>query len=323
MPRLSLFAFLTYALGVPALAQAQTFPAKPIRIVTEFAPGSSGDLSLRAIIDRWTQSAGQPIVLENRPGAGGVVAAQAVVQSAPDGYALLGATANVPVTRVHLARNNSINPERDLTPITQLTETAAALIVLPGFPAGNLKEFLDYARRNPGKLSFASSGVGSTHHLSGEQIKLITGIDMVHVPYKALQLAVQDVVAGQIPASFSTTGEAIAHVKAGKLKVIAVVSSQRFALWPEVATVSETLAEFEPPPLWVGLFGPGGMPAALVQRIYADVARVLGDSSVREKISAMGTRPVGSRPEEFVALMKRQSAAMGRVVKAAGIQPID
>ena len=143
------------------------------------------------------------------------------------------------------------------------------------------------------------------------------------VPYKALQLAVQDVIAGQVPSSFSTTGEAIAHVKAGKLKVIAVVGSQRFAPWPEAATVTETLPEFEPPPLWVGLFGPGNLARPLVQRIRDDIAKTYTDATVREKINAMGTRPVGNTPEEFVAVMKRQGAALGRVVKAAGIQPID
>ena len=314
---------LCAGLGALAPAMAQSYPSKPLRVITEFVPGSSGDVSLRAIIERWSGNIGQPVVLENRPGAGGVVAAQAVVSSAPDGYTLLGGTANVPVTRVHMAKNNPINVERDLTPISQLTETAAALVVLPSFPANNLKEYLDHARRNPGKLGFASSGVGSTHHLSGEQIRMLTGVDLLHVPYKALQLAVQDVLAGQIPSSFSTTGEAIAHVKAGKLKVIAVVSSQRFAPWPEVAMVSETLPEFENPPLWVSLFGPGAMPRPLVQRIHADVARALSDPAVRDRINALGTRPVGGSPEELSALMKRQTAAIGRIVKAAGIQPID
>ena len=211
-------ATICLATAVPPAVLAQPYPVKPIRLITEFVPGSSGDTSLRAISERWSSNVGQPVVLENRPGAGGLVAAQAVVSSAPDGYILLGNTANVPVTRVHMAKNNPINVERDLTPITQLTETAAALVVLPSFPANNLKEYFDYARRNPGKLSFASSGIGSTHHLSGEQIKMLTGIDLLHVPYKALQLAVQDVVAGQIPSSFSTTGEAIGHVKAGNSK---------------------------------------------------------------------------------------------------------
>jgi tripartite-type tricarboxylate transporter receptor subunit TctC len=323
MHRILRLGLIVMALALASAALAQGYPLKPVRLITEFVPGSSGDVNLRSIVERWSPLVGQAIIIENRPGAGGVVAAQQVVPAAPDGYTLLGATANVPVTRVHLAKNNPINVERDLTPITQLTETTAALIANPAFPANNLTEFLDYTRRNPGKVSYASSGVGSTHHLSGEQIKMLTGIDMVHVPYKALQLAVQDVVSGQIPVSFSTSGEAISQVKAGKVKVIAVVNLVRFPAWPEVGTVAETLAEFEPPPLWVALYGPGAMPRQLVLRIHSDVARVLAEQGVRDKLGALGTRAVGNSPDELAELMKRQTAAIGRVVRAANIQPID
>lgn len=311
------------ALALPMAAHAQAYPSKPVRWITEFFAGSGGDTFLRIVTSGLTPLIGQPIVIENRPGAGGVVAAEAVARSAPDGYTLFGATPNTQVVRVHLAKSNPFDPAKDFTAITTLGEPTIIIVANPSTPYGNVKELIDYARRNPGKVSYATSGIGSSHHLSGEQIKILTGINMVHVPYKGLSESLKDVIAGQIPIGFNLSGPSAAHVKAGRIKVLAIVNPQRIALWPEVGTVNEAVAGFEKSPGWTGLFGPGGMAPALARRIAADVNKAMNLPEIKARINEAGFNVTGSTPEEFAADLKRQVALVGRIVKSAGIQPTE
>ncbi len=314
------------ALGTLLAAQivcAQGFPAKPVRMVTEFVAGSGGDALLRIVAAGMSTNLGQSVVIENRAGAGGVVAAEAVARSAPDGYTLFGATPNTQVIRVHLARSNPFDPVKDFTPITTLGEPTIVVVAHPAFAANNVKELVDLARRDPGKYSYATSGIGSTHHLSGEQLKMLTGINLVHVPYKALNDALRDVVSGTIPIAFNLSAPAAPMVKAGKLKVLAIVNPNRFASWPEVMTMGEQVPGFEQAPSWTGLLGPANLPAAVLRRIHDDTIKAMNDPEVKAKINAAGFNALGNTPEEFAALIKRQTDLVGRIVKSAGIQPTE
>ena len=302
---------------------AQTYPVKPVRLVTEFIPGSGGDAFLRLVMGPMGASLGQPIVIDNRPGAGGLVAAETVVQAAPDGYTLLGSSPNVHTIRPFLSRVNPIDTLKDLTPITDLAEPVLAIVAHPSLPANNLRELIDYARKNPGKVSYGTSGIGSSLHLDGEQIQMLTGIKLVHVPYKALQQALGDVVTGQLPITFTLAGQAAGHVKAGKLKALAVVGSRRFHAWPDVAPVAEAVPSFEPPAAWTALFGPAGLPGPITQRIYADAMKALGDPKVKAKLTALGFDIHGQKPEQFTAHIRRQRELIGNIVKTAGIQPTE
>jgi tripartite-type tricarboxylate transporter receptor subunit TctC len=311
---------------VPEAASAQTpqsYPTKPIRMITEFVAGSGGDALLRIISDGLGPMIGQPVIIENRAGAGGVVAAEAVAHSAPDGYTLFGATPNTQTIRPHLARINTLDPVKDFTPLTSLAEPTIVIVANPSFPAGNMKELIEYAKANPGKLSYATSGVGSSHHLSGEQIQMLTGAKFTHVPYKALADSLRDVVSGQIPVCFNLNGPVAPLVKAGKVKLIAVVNEKRVPEWPDVGTVGEAIPTFEKPSSWTGLLAPGGMQPALARRIASDVVKAMNEPKTRTRIDGIGFTVRGNTPEEFAAQLRRESDLVGRIVKTAGIQPTE
>ena len=292
-------------------------------MIGEFAAGSIGDVLLRIVSNGLGPVMGQPIVIDNRAGGGGVIAAEAVARSAPDGYTLLGATSNVFVVRVHLARSTPFDIVRDFTPITTMSEPTVFLVANPSFPANSLAELIAYAKKNPGKAFYASSGIGSTHHLSGEQIKMLAGIDIVHVPYKALAQAMSEVVAGRIPLAFNLSGPSAPLVKSGKIKVLAIVNAKRFAALPDVPTVAETLPAFEMAPTWTALFGPGGLPAPLAQRISNDAIKAMNQPETRAKMNEAGFGVLGCTPEELAAAIKRQSELVGRTVKEARIPQIE
>jgi tripartite-type tricarboxylate transporter receptor subunit TctC len=305
-------------------AQAQTYPTKPIKLVTEFIGGSGGDALLRLVMAPVAQSMGQPIVIDSHAGAGGLVAAEQVARAEPDGYTWLAGAPNVHTVRPWLTRtNNPFDSLKQLTPITTVAEPYMGIIVHPSVPARNMKQLLDHARANPGKVAYASSGIGSTFHLDAELIQQLTGVQLVQVPYKALQQAMGDVISNQIPVSFVLAGQANGHVKAGKLAPIAIVGEQRYPEWPDVAPISETVPGFEAPAAWTGLFGPANLPQALVQRIYKEVATSQANPAVKAKLAAIGVETKGIAPDAFATHIRRQKELIGRIVKTAGIKPID
>ena len=210
--------------ALPSVAFAQAYPAKPIRLVNEFVPGSGGDALLRVVVNAMQPLLGQPLVIENRAGGGGVVAAEVVKNAAPDGYTLLGSTPNVHVTRLFLARTQPFDAQKSFTPIVALSDPVFVLMAHPSVPANNLRELIELAKKEPGKLSYATSGVGSNSNLDGEQIKQLAGVDIVHVPYKALADAARDVVGGLIPLGFNLSAQAAPLVKSGKVKLLGVAS---------------------------------------------------------------------------------------------------
>ena len=314
---------LSMLLSVTQAATAQSYPVKPIRIVNEFVAGAGGDVSVRLISVPMAAALGQPIITENNAGAGGVVAAQSVARAAPDGYTLLAVTPTVPVVRVHLAKGNTFDALKELTPISTLIEPAIVLVAHSSLGISNLQELIELAKKQPGKLSYGTNGVGSGPHLGMEQIQTLAGINILHVPYKAMQQAMTDAATGQIPLSWALAGPIAAQVKAGKVKVITLLNEKRYPVWPEVATIRETLPGYGAVPMWTGLFGPAGLPQPVLRRISAEVLKALQDADVRAKLASGGTQATGNTPEEFTAMIRAQIDLVGRIVKTAGIQPTD
>ncbi len=298
---------------------SQTFPAKPLRMI--LALGGGAEVLARLVAQKSGESLGQPMVLETQSGAGGAMGAQMVARAAPDGYTILFAASNSQIYHAFLSRSVLYDPIKDFTPITRIGQAVLCVVVNPAAPFGSFKEFTDYARRNPGKVSFGTSGIGTTHHLAAELIKQLAGIDMVHVPYKGGGQVLTDLVGGQIPMAFTILATALPHVKAGKMKIMAVVNDRRYHTIPEVATLREMLPGFEMPPGWMGLFGPAGLTTPVQRRLNTELAKALNHPDVRLKGDELGMAMDTSTPEELAAELKRDIGTVSRIVKAAGIQP--
>ncbi len=321
--RTAIGAVLLLGLTLSSVARSQAYPNKPVRLITQFGPGSSGDTLMRTFAQPFSDLLGQAVVVENQAGAGGLVAAQQVARAAPDGYNLLGGTSSTQVIRRFMSKTMPFDPVKDFTPISQLIQSVTAIVVSPSLPVNNLRELIDYAKGNPGKIAYGTSGVGSEHHLSGEQIMQITGAQMVHVPYKASLQALLDTSAGRLPMSFAILSVALPQVKAGKVKFIAVVREKRSERVPDVPALPEVVLGFEPPPSWAGLLGPANLPAAILARISADTIRVMNLPDTRQKLEAQSLDVVASTPDEFAAQIRRQTELVARIVKGAGIQAIE
>lgn len=314
---------LSMVLSVVAapMALSQSYPVKPVRIFTQFAAGASGDTTVRIMAAPFGEILGQPVIVENRAGAGGLLAAEAVLRATPDGYTLLAGSSSTQIIRIFLSKNVSFDPLRDFTAITQISESVPTIVVNPKLGVNSLAELLEYARRNPGKLAFGTSGIGSDHHLSGEEIKQLVKVDMLHIPYKAGAQALVDVISGQLPMAFVIHTQALPHIRSGKAKALAVVKEKRFALLPDVPTVTEVIAGFEVPPSWTGLLGPAGLSPALLARISGDAIRAMNLPETRTRYAEGGQEVVASTPEEFSAKIRRNMELVAKIVKAAGIQP--
>ena len=316
---IAVIALVTLTAAHPAVSQV--FPTKPIRVVTQFVPGSSGDNALRFITPPLSESLGQAVVIDNRPGAGGVIAGELVMRSAPDGYTLLSSTSAAHIIRSFLVKNVSFDPVKDFTPVTQLIDVTAVIVVNPSTPFQSLRDLLDQARKTPGKLAFGTSGIGSEHHLTAEQIMQRTGVSLVHVPYKSGAQAMLDAAAGQLPVAIGTYPGAQPLIASGKLRPIAVVQGKRIVELPNVQAVPEIVPGFETPAAWTGLFGPIGLPAALARRLQSEFAKAMSMPEAHAKLVAGGYEILGTAPEEFAALIRHQIDIIGRIVKAAGIKP--
>jgi tripartite-type tricarboxylate transporter receptor subunit TctC len=309
----------TLALAAPA-ALAQSYPAKPIRTIVAFSAGSGGDIVVRLVAARAGELLGQPIVVENQGGAGGAIAAEAVARSSPDGYTMLLTTPGPHVSRPFLVSKLPYDPVNDFTPITVAVETVMCLMAHPAVPASSVKELIEHARRNPG-LAYGTNGVGSTLHMNGEQVQLVTGVKLTHVPYKGVALAMNDLLAGQIPLSFGSLATALPHLPAGKVKVLAVIASRRFRGLPDVPAMTEVLEGYRNVPAWLAFFGPARMPAPVLGRLHGALLGALTTPEVRDKVESAGFVVVGSTPEQFRASLKRDIELVGKIVKAAGIKP--
>jgi tripartite-type tricarboxylate transporter receptor subunit TctC len=302
-----------------ASVHAQPYPSRPIRSIMTVAGGA--DIVARLVAQGLTQSLGQPVVVETQSGAGGTIGAEAVARAAPDGYTIMLTSASALVMNRFLSKNARLDPLKDFTPITKAFETVAVVVTNPSAPFGSIKEMIDYAKRNPGKLSYGTSGIGTTHHLSGESIRLLTGIDWVHVPYKGGPPVITDLIGGEIQVGFSILATASPYIASGKIRLLAVNGAERYHVIPNVPTLGEQLPGYEPPSTWGGYFGPAGMPPPIVARLHDEIVRVLDSRAVRGKAEEIGFPIATSTPEELNATIRRDVDYTARIVKAIGIKP--
>jgi tripartite-type tricarboxylate transporter receptor subunit TctC len=303
----------------PALAQA--WPSKPIRLVVPYPPGGSTDLLARTIGQKVGEALGQQIIVDNRAGAGGMLGSEIVARAAPDGYTLLLGTGATHGLTLLLSKAIPYDPVKDFTPITAAVEVPIILCVSLQVPATTAKELVDYAKKNPGKLAYGSSGTGSPHHLSGELLRQVAGIDIVHVPYKGAAPAVQDLIGNQIPMVFTTLSTALPHIKAGKIRAIGFVEAKRQSSVPEIPTIGESVAGYVMPASWLGFFGPAGLPEPILRRLNAEIVKAVQSPDVRARLEAAGMPVVGTGSDEFAKMVKDDIETFRRIVNAAGIKP--
>src|SRR5712691_6971697 len=315
---LNALALVVLSVGAPHYACAQ-YPTRPIRSIMTVAGGA--DIVARLVAQGLTEALGQPVVVESQAGAGGAIGAETVARAAPDGHTIMLASASTVVMNRFLSKSARLDPLRDFMPITKAFETVALVVTSPSLPVDSVQELIEYARRNPGKLSFGTSGVGTTHHLSGESIRLIAGIDWVHVPYKGGPPVLTDLLSGQIQVGFSILATAAPFVSSGKIKLLAINGAKRFHVIPNVPTVGERLPGYEAPSTWGGYFGPAGMPPAIVARLHDEIVKVLSRPEVRSKAEDIGFVIDTSTPEELTETIRRDIAHTSRIVKAIGIRP--
>ena len=311
------FAGLVLALIAGAVV-AQPWPSKPIKWVVPFAPGGTTDILARTIGEKLSVTLGQPIIVENKPGAGGGVGAEQVAKSPPDGYTIMGGTISTHAINASLYKSLPYDPVRDFAPITLIVRVPNMLVVNPDVPAKDVRELIALLKANPGKYSFASSGNGTSQHLSGELFKVMTGVEMQHVPYRGSPPALADVVGGQVTMTFDNITTAWPLVKGGKLRALAVTTAKRSPIAPDVPTLAEGgLAGYEIGS-WQGVFAPAGVPAEIVKRFNAEIVRIVNAPDVRQKLLDMGAEPAPNTPEEFAAMVKAEVTKWGDVVRKSG-----
>ena len=308
----------TLACALPAIAQPAAWPNKPVRIVVTFTPGGAPDTLARVLADKWA-ALGQPITVDNKPGAGGNIGADLVAKSPPDGATLVLGTVGTHAINAALYDKMPYNNIRDFTPISFLASTPNLLVVNKSVPANNVQELVALAKREP--LAFGSSGSGTSIHLSGELFNTLAGVKMQHVPYKGRAQAIPDLLGGRIAMIFDNMPSALPLVKSGELKALGVTSAQRSPAAPDIPTIAEAgLPGFEATS-WFALFGPAGMPREVQMRINQEVARVLALPDVKEKLATMGLDPHPGTPDALMAIVQSETAKWAKVVKASGAKP--
>jgi tripartite-type tricarboxylate transporter receptor subunit TctC len=292
-----------------------------LKIVVPFPPGNGTDILARLMAPKMTQALGQPVVVENRGGANGMIGAEAVARAAPDGTTILFTSPSTHVTSLFLSKNLPYDPIRDFTPITAAVEPVTVMIVNPSVPASSVKELIAYAKAHPGKLDYSSPGIGAVFHMSGELFKLGAGVDIVHVPYKGASPALAGVIAGEVSIGFNSLASVLPHMRSRKVKVLAVLEANRYPGLPQVPSIGEFVPGFEKPASWFGLFGPAALPAPVLARLHQEIVKSLKDRDVSAKIDELAMSVIANTPEEFSAMIKTGIEQYGRLIKAAGIQP--
>src|SRR3954464_2230888 len=300
-----------------ALVHGQSYPAKPIRIVVPFPAGGIADLYGRLIGARGSEHWGQPVLVEKRTGAGGNIGADAVAKSAPDGYNLVMGTFGTHAVNVSLFSSMPYDPVKDFAPIVLVLEAEGLLVVHPSLPVQNVPELIAYGRANPGKLTFASAGMGTASHLAGELFKTMAHVDMTHVPYKGNVPAITDMLAGQTSLLFGTMPTVLPHAKAGKLRALATIGTSRSAAAPDLPTVSQTLPGFDVNN-WVGLLAPAGTSQDIVRKWNLEVNKIMQGADIKQRLVVEGARYSPNTPEQFGAFIKSEIAKWAPVVKASG-----
>ena len=305
--------------GLSATAVAQSYPAKPVRLISPYAPGGGTDILARLIGQKLSENLGQPVIVENRPGAGGVIGTEIVAKAPADGYTIMLASPSPIVVAPHLHKKLAYRPLNDLAPITLISVVPAVLAVHPSLPAKSVKELVAFAKARPAQLTFSSSGNGGTGHLAGEMLKMMSGVDMVHVPYKGTGPATTAVLSGEVSLSFGNIISVLPHVKGGRLRAIAVTTPKRSPVLPDVPAVAETLAGYSAGP-WYGVLAPAGTPQEIISRLNQEIVKILRSPEVMKTLSAEGADPIGSSPGEFANLLKTETERWGKVVRQAGMK---
>jgi tripartite-type tricarboxylate transporter receptor subunit TctC len=307
------------ALVVSQLAAAQSYPTKPIRMVVGLAPGGATDIMARTLTPALSEELGQPVVVDNRPGAAGSIGASIVAKSPPDGYTLFLASSSFTSNAV-LEKNSAYDPLRDFTPITNVASGPFLLVVRSSLPVNSVAELIAYAKANPGKLNYASSGIGSTAHLTGELLKRTAGIEMTHIVYRGAGPALADVLAGQVDLMFASIVSSLHHAKSGKLKALAVTSAKRSSVVPEFPTVAEAGVPGFETIGYFGLLGPANTPPAIVNTVHAAVGRAIRRRDFVERVAADGAEPDGCSPAELRALLERDMKRTAEILQGAKVQ---
>ena len=313
--------FLLMALSVPlANAATEAYPTRPVRLITG-SPGSTSDISARFIAQKLGERWGQQVVVDNRPGAGGIIGAEIAARAVPDGYTLFNGQIGTHASPQFLFKKLAYDPIKDFAPIGQLTTSGIALVVNQQVPSRDLKEFVAFAQSRQGGLSYGSAGGGTSSQLSGELFNQITGAKLVHIPYKGAGFALTGVVAGEVQAAFLSTTTAAAQVKAGKLRALAVLSNARFSASPEIPTAAEQGYPGIDSTVWFGLFAPANTKDAIIQKVSQAVGEIMRTPEARTLLLSQGAEPMPSTPQEFDRFLRQEITKWGRVIKAAGIQP--
>ena len=299
---------------------AQSFPNKPIRIVVGFTPGGGIDIVARILAAKLSESFGQQVIVDNKPGANGVIAIEIAAKAAPDGYTIfIGTTGNLSVNPT-LYPDMPVNIGRDFAPLTQTSSVPFLLYVNPSVPVKTLGELIAYAKANPGKVNFYSSGNGGLPHLAGELLNMVADIKTVHVPYKGSAPGLNDLIGGHVQFGFDAVAIGLQHVKVGRLRAVATTGPTRLSFLPDVPAANETLPGFEVVN-WYGMVLPIGTAREVITRLHTEIVKAMNIPEIREKLIAQGTDPVGSTPEQFGAFMKAETIKWARVVKEANIRP--
>ena len=309
------------ALATPALSRsafAQTYPSQPIRIIVGFAAGSGSDIFARLMAQWLSERLGQSVIVENRPGGGGNIGTEAVVKAAPDGYTLLQW---VPANAVNntLYQNLNFNFLRDIAPVAGTARSPYVVVVNPALPANSIPELIAHAKANPGKLNFASAGVGTGIHMAGELFKMMAGVDMVHVPYRGAAGAMTDLIGGQVQLMFDTSAASIPHIKGGKVRALAVTTSGRSALLPELPTVADFVPGYEASGPF-GLGAPKDTPPAVVDKLNKEINAVLTDPKAKARLAELGSEPLTGPPAEIGKMLAGETEKWAKVIRAANIK---
>jgi tripartite-type tricarboxylate transporter receptor subunit TctC len=305
-----------------APACAQSWPAgKPITIIVPVPPGPTIDMLARLIAEKLGPALGQTVIVDNRSGANGMIGSTIVAHAAPDGYTLLAATPASHVTAVHLMKDLPVDPVKDFTPIMAAVGPVTALVVNGSLPVNSVEELIAYAKANPGKLAYGSSGVGSVFHLTGELFNRAAGVNITHVPYRGVTQPMQDTVAGHIQVVHISLSSARGALDSGKAKVLAILEPQRYPKLPNIPSLSEILPAFRKPSTWFGFFGPAHLPPDIVARLSFEMRKAVTAPEARAKLEAQDLVIIADTPDEFAALQKAGIEQFGEIIKAAGIEP--
>ena len=316
--RLHRFALGALLALVVTTASAQAYPTKPIRLVVPFPPGGATDILARDVAQKLTEAWGQQVIVDNRPGAGGNIGSELVAKSAPDGYTLEMGTVGTHAINASLYAKMPYDHVKDFVPVILVAGVPNVLVVNPAVPANSVAELIAYAKANPGKLNFASSGNGTSIHLSGELFKFMAGVQMTHVPYKGSAPALQDLIGGQVQLMFDNLPPSLPQIKAGKLRALAVTSLARAPALPDVPTMAEAGLPGYEASSWFGVLAPAGTPPAIVTKLNAEIARWLATPEAKEKLSKQGANAAGGTPEDFAKHIAAETAKWAKVVKDSG-----